>query len=394
MKKRKHWPLHGALWRAALLAGVVAGGVPVQAQSAARVIVTNDDLPGVLPNTVSFYSVAPDGTVSLQSRLNTGGYGNSGGYFSTSRIKIVRDGNTDCAYVSNAWSGDISGISLNDRQVTGHFSGADTDLGPDNGISLTLNDDHTYLYAGYTTSNTIGTFAVEPGCMLTYVGSIVAAGKNAGWPSGMAARGKLLVVAYVDGSIESFNIASGVPVSNGDLQNTPGAAFDYLPSGVQITKNGRFAIFGDNATFTAIEVSDLSGGKLATPVLYEMPTALNSANIMLSPDETLLYIVNNASGQITASFFNSATGVVSPGCVSPPMKFFTKKWTFSSDLATVSDSGTGGQLYVTEIGAPSYIGVVNVQSNGAECALAEDPQSPILNPHSGALISFSAYTPQ
>lgn len=393
MSMVKRWPSKDAIL-AALLVAFIAAGVLVHAQSAARVIVTNDDLPNVLPNTVSFYSVAPNGAVTLQGRLNTGGYGNSGGYFSASRIKVARDGNTDCAYVSNAWSGGISGISLNDRRVAGIFSGADTDLGPDNGISLALNDDHSYLYAGYTTSNTIGTFAVEPGCVLSYVGSIVAVGKNAGWPSGMVVGGKLLVVAYVDGSIESFNVASGVPVSNGDLQNTPGAAFDYLPSGVQITKNGHYAIFGDNSTFTAIEVSDLSGGKLAPPVLYEMPTALNSANILLSPDESMLYIVNNASGQITAAFFNPATGVVSPGCVSPPMKFFTKKWTFSSELATANDSGTGGQLYVTEIGAPSYIGVVNVQSNGAQCALEEDAQSPILDPNSGALISFSAYTPQ
>jgi hypothetical protein len=394
MKMTKPLRSDRMLWLSAVLLAFLTAGVLAQAQSAARNIVTNDDLPGVLPNTISFYSVAPNGTVTPQGRMNTGGYGNSGGYFSTSRIKVIRDGNTDCAFVSNAWSGDISGISLNDRQVMGHFSGAPTDLGPDNGISLTLNDDNTYLYAGYTTSNTIGTFTVEPGCALSYVGSIMAAGISGGWPSGMAVRGKMLVVAYVDGSVESFNVVSGVPVSNGDLQNSTGAAFDYLPSGVQITKNGHYAIFGDNATFTAIEVSDISSGKLAPPVIYEMPTALNSANILLSPDETLLYIVNNASGQITAAFFNSATGTVSPGCVSPGMKFFAKKWSFSSEIATASDSGTGGQLFVTEIGAPSYIGVVNVQSNGVQCTLQEDAQSPILDPNSGALISFSAYTAQ
>src|SRR5262249_47124698 len=183
------------------------------------------------------------------------------------------------------------------------------------------------------------------------------------------------------------------PVSNGDVQISTGGAFDLLPTSVQITKNGHFAIFGDNATFTAIEVSDISSGKLATPVLYEMPQ-LNSANVLLSPDESLLYIVNNGSGQVSAAFFNSATGVVSPGCVSPPMRYFAKKWSFSSELATATDSGTGERLYVTEFGAPSYFGVMNVQSNGVQCTLQEDVQSPILDPNSGALISFSAYTPQ
>src|SRR5262249_4176799 len=156
------------------------------------------------------------------------------------------------------------------QQVVGNFSGAGSDLGPDNGISLVLNDDNTYLYAGFTTSNTVATFTVEPGCALSYVGSIAAGGLGGGWPSGMAVRGNTMVVAYVDGSVESFNISGGVPASNRDLQNTPGAAFDYLPSSVQITRNGHYAIFGDNATFTAIEVYDISSGKLGTSKLYEM----------------------------------------------------------------------------------------------------------------------------
>src|SRR5262249_22918021 len=169
------------------------------AQSPTRVIVTNDDLPMFLPNTITVYNVAPDGSITSQGKLNTLGYGNAGGYFSTSRIKVIRDGASDCAFVSNAWSGDVSGISLSDRKVLGTFRGADTDLGPDNGISLVLNDDHSYLYAGYTTSNTIGTFSVEPGCALTYVGSIVATGKNGGWPSAMAVGGARRLVVCVVG---------------------------------------------------------------------------------------------------------------------------------------------------------------------------------------------------
>jgi hypothetical protein len=62
----------------------------------------------------------------------------------------------------------------------------------------------------------------------------------------MAAHANTLVATYVDGSIESFDISQGVPVSNGDKQNS--TAFlksGAYPGGVDITQDGHFAIFGD-----------------------------------------------------------------------------------------------------------------------------------------------------
>ena len=84
------------------------------------------------------------------------------------------------------------------RTVTGNFLGSADDAGDANGIGVVVNDN--YLYAGYSASNTIGTFAVQPGCQLSFLGDIPAAGLNGGSVAGMALHGQMLVVTYADGS--------------------------------------------------------------------------------------------------------------------------------------------------------------------------------------------------
>ena len=64
----------------------------------------------------------------------------------------------------------------------------------------------------------------------------------------MALYGNLLVVTYGDGSIESFDVSGGLPLSNGDEQNATGYASDHFPSGVVITPDGHYAIFGDDSS--------------------------------------------------------------------------------------------------------------------------------------------------
>src|SRR6202023_1939370 len=97
---------------------------------------------------------------------------------------------------------------------------------------------------------------------------------------GMAIHGNMLVATYGDGSIESFDISSGTPVSNGDKQNSTaylksqGATY---PNGVEITKDGRYAIFGDTSTSTIVEVSDISSGKLSKTSVYTQKAPINSS---------------------------------------------------------------------------------------------------------------------
>ena len=129
------------------------------------------------------------------------GLGILGGYFAAPRILATNVGGTDCVFASAAYFGEITGVAIDTQQVVGNFAGSATDSGFANGIGLAMNQ--SYLYAGYSTSGTIGTFSVAPDCSLSFIGDVTATGVNGGTPDGMALHGNLLVVTYEDGSMES-----------------------------------------------------------------------------------------------------------------------------------------------------------------------------------------------
>lgn len=367
-------------------------------------VITNDD--NSFHNTVSFYvaggtDLAPQLTYS--NSVETGGVGIAGGFFGTSRVRMVPDSSAQCLYASDAASGTIGGIVIQTQQASGSFSGSATDAGDVNGIGLALNS--SYLYAGYTTSNTIGTFAIQSGCQLSFLGDISVSGLNGGAVAGMALHGNMLIATYADGSIESFDVSNGIPITNGDEQNATGYAAAYFPDDIDITQDGHFAIFGDSAVFTTVEVSDISSGRLSPTVEYTVPglgppavavgTGVNSGNIRLSPDETLLYISNSQGGTVTAAFFDKNTGRVSRGCVSPTLSGFFNPWAYAGSIATRDASGTGGVLYVAEWGVPnSSIGILKVDSNGSTCTLTESPASPASDLLSSGLLSIGVFPPR
>jgi len=265
-------------------------------------VITNDDVPPALITSVTFYTVAADGLLTMKAKVLAGKGGIAGGYFAANRVNVLNSGNQECAYVSVAQSGEIDGISIKTLEVGGHAVGSLNDTGASNGIGLAMNAQ--YLFASFTDSNTIGTFQVRPGCSLKFVGDTTVVGLQGGVIDGMVIHGNIMVVTYGDGSIESFNISAGTPVSNGDEQNSTGSrGGNSYPSGVDITQDGHYAIFGDTSPFTLIEVSDISSGKLTPTAVYRLGRNLNSSNILLSPDESLLYISNNQGGRITAAFF-------------------------------------------------------------------------------------------
>jgi hypothetical protein len=286
--------------------------------------------------------------------------------------------------------------------LTGTFPAGPGDSGDLYGIGMAMNAFH--LYAAFTASNTIATYGIMPGCKLQYLSSVSAVGLNGNPVDGIAAYGnKILVVAYGDGSIESFNISSGVPVSNNDEQFSSGFNNGNYPGGVDITQDGHYAIFGDIPTlagYTAVEVSDISTGKLKTTKVYggdgTLGTAINSNNVRLSPDEKWIYIANNSSGQVTAVGFNSSTGVVSTtNCVSNSLTGYFSTWFYTSGLATAQATGTGKTIYVAEWGQPSSIGVVNISVNSkGQCTLSESSKSYVNDSNSQGLLSVGVYPPR
>jgi len=361
-------------------------------------VITNDD--GTLHSYATFYvagGMQGDPTLSYLENINTHGFGIGGGFFGTPRLAMLPSSSAQCLYVSNASSGDIAAMDISTLQLVGNFLGSTNDNGTSNGIGMVLNQN--YLYAGYSLSNTIATFSVGAGCQLSFLGDITVTPLNGGWIAGMALNGNMLVVTYIDGSIESFNTANGIPISNNDKQNAAGFASAYFPDGVDITQDGHYAIFADAAVPTTVEVSDLSSGKLGPtiPYLVSEPTnvigpGVNSATVRLSPDQSLLYIGNSQSGTVSAAFFDKNTGKISPGCASKQLKNFYNPWSYIGALATRDTGGTGTVLYAAEFG--SSIGILNVTSTGTTCTLTESASSPVTDESSPGLLSIEVFPPR
>jgi hypothetical protein len=208
----------------------------------------------------------------------------------------------------------------------------------------------------------------------------------------MAVSGNMLVVTYEDGSISSFNISKGVPLSNGDLQNSTGALEDVvIPQGVDITADGKFAIFASSGSGVTpvVEVSEISGARLTRTSVYFLSGSIsnNSFAVELSPDESLLYVLNLLNdilspNTVAAAFFDKTTGAVSFGCEARSNQ---QNSYLSGGLALANNSeGTGDEVYVgggqgDDAERTEIISIFNVQSDGKTCSLTEAPNSPVQN---------------
>jgi Lactonase, 7-bladed beta-propeller len=389
----KFWWLRAAGLMACILAasGLAAG--------ATQYVVTNDDVAPLFPTSVTFYTVEQDGQLTLTQRVQTGGNGIAGGFFGTNRISILDSGNQQCVYSSQALTGEIVGIAVGTLTVGGSATGSQTDGGTSNGIGLAMNSQ--YLYASFTDSSTIGTFAVQPGCSLTFINDVSAGGLAGGIINGMAIHGNMMIATFTDGSIESFDISPGTPLSNGDEQYSTATRTSRdatYPNSIDITSDGRYAIFGDTSTAAVVEVSDVSSGRLTPTVVYTSKASISSSNVMLSPDETVLYVINTQGATVSAMFFDKTTGKLSAGCKSGRVKGESANWSYLAGLGLISQTGNGGGVYVAEFGAPSAIAMVRLDSSGpgadGKCSLHEAPQSPFADPNSQGLLSIGTFPPR
>ena len=231
---------------ASVLVFLAVGGVAVASEpntGQSSLLVTNNDNAFPFSNTITLFTLSAAGTPTSKAVLPTGGSGIGGGFFAAARVLIVPDASNVCVFASEAAydSNDIAAVDAKTQKVIGRFTGSQTDSGLANGIGLATNS--KYIYANFTSTSTIGTFQIQSGCTLSFLGDVFSIGLNSGLITGMATRGNMMVVSYGDGSIESFDISNGEPVSHGDVQYSTGAADDHFPNGIDITKDGHF--YGD-----------------------------------------------------------------------------------------------------------------------------------------------------
>jgi 6-phosphogluconolactonase (cycloisomerase 2 family) len=379
-------------WIGALLTGILTA--TAFATGATQYVVANDDR-GFPGTGVSFYLAGTSGQLTLHQHVITGGLGVGGGYFGANRVSVLNSGKEQCVYASEAATGDIVGIPVSTLTPGSGVKGSATDAGTSNGIGLAMSVD--YLYASFTDSNTIGTFKVHGNCSLTFVNDTPVAGLQQGVINGMAIHDNVMIATYTDGTIESFDIASGPPVSRGDKQYSTANRISQgatYPNSIDITQDGRYAIFGDTSTSAAVEVSNISSGKLTKTVVYTSTASISSSNVKLSPDETILYVANTQGATVTAMHFDKTTGKVSPGCTSKRLRGLSSKWSYLGALALISETGDGGGVYVAEFGSQSGIATVDLAISGGACTLREASTSPAVDPNSQGLLSIGNFPPR
>jgi 6-phosphogluconolactonase (cycloisomerase 2 family) len=372
---------------------VVLAVTSIGAQAQTTYVVTNDDAVFPLPNGVSFFTESSNGTLKLKKQVDTQSYGIGGGFFGANRVVAANDGTQPCVYMSQPYSGAISGVAVNNMTLGGTSSGSFSDTGTSNGIGLAVQGN--YLYASFTDDSTIGTFSIQTGCSLMFLNDTPVVGLNAGVINAMTTNGSMMVVSFTDGSIESFNISNGTPVSNGDEQLSTGTVKSQdvsYPNQIVLTPDGQFAIFGDTSTSVVLEVSNVSTGKLTPTLVYSSAKSISSSNILLSPDETVLYTVDTQGASVSAFSFNKTSGTLTYGCTSAAIRGQSQNWSYLANAALVSSTGNGGGVYVAEFGSTSGIALVNYTTSNGTCTLQENTASPFVDPNSTALLSIATAT--
>lgn len=396
---------------------------------AAQYVFVNDNNNASGGNTATAYQVTGT-TLSLVtgSPFPTLGTG-LGTYFAANQVVEISYGGSfkNCLFVSDPDilssfpGGDVASFVINGNGTlthVGNFTDPNASGQNKRGVGLAVDRrvGFPYLFASFTDESKIVYFKVDfRTCKLFFVSATPAAGASGGAAEGMMVSKQgphIVAVAYDDGSIQSFKVSGGLLVATQAAFNSTGFVNQGgHPAGVDITKNGQFAVFGDNQFNTEVEVAAiLPSGQLQSPTVdyggaanasgVNLGPGSNSNNVWISPAVTsgynYLYISNNYSGQVTTAQLSS-TGVVSaittcvglftnPTTLKNPSSF----WTFSAGIHTVLPTGTGQKIVVAEYGVPSSVALLKVQA--ATGCTHEVAASPFADPFSNrGLFSVSVF---
>jgi len=407
------------------LAVMVFGISSLQAQ-----YVFVDDNNSAANTATSFLRTGPTLSLIAGSPFATNGTGFAT-YFAANHQAAIAygPGFPNCLFVSDPGAssgfpfGDVASFVINPSGTltyVGNATDPTNNIVNKRGLSLAVDRrvGFPYLFASFTGTSHIAFFKVNfTTCQIFFSSATTAIGVNGGAAEGMAVSlngPHVLVVAFSDGSVQSFKILGGTLAPTAPPFNSTGFINQSAqPAGVDITKNGKYAIFGDNQFNTEVEVSKIMpGGVLAPTVDYggaanasgvNLGPGSNSNNVWISPAQVsghnYVYVSNNYSGQVTTIQLVQTTGVVSaipPGSCTGAFTNPTtlqnpfSSWTFSAGIHTLTTSGAGGAIAVAEYGVPSTVALVKVQAPTG--CTRETPLSPFADPNSNnGLYSVSVF---
>ena len=384
----------------------------------AQYVYVNDNNPGSGSNTATgfAYIAGPALSIVTGSPFATTSTGYGAFPAPNQEVAISYGSAGSCLFVSDPLgdsvypTGDFASFFINTSNGTltlaGNFNDPSNTGGANKLLPLAVDRrvGFVYFFAAFTGEGKIAFYKINPStCQAFWSTSTPAVGLGGAPVVSMAvskAGPHILVVSYGDGSIQSFKIGGGVLTPLAKFNSTGFINQGGRPQSVDITKNGKFAVFGDRQSGVAeVEVAKiLSTGNLAPTVDYGGPAVasgvnlgpgLDSQNIWLSPGPTagnfFLYITNNSSGQVTTARMNQTTGLVAmaPPCTgvfANPTSLAPLAWTVPAGLHTVINNASGSRLVVTEYGTPSSVALLRIQPSTG--CTKEVSTSPFADPNS------------
>jgi hypothetical protein len=351
-------------------------------------VVTNND-PASSANSATIFKLKNKSLDILES-LQTGADGGGGGDYALTRIVLGKSGGSQCLFVGDAGSSEITSFQLPSLKKVGNYNDPQGDSNGF-GYSLGLATSGNLVFAGYGITANIGVFQIGSGCALSLLGTYNAATS----PAGMKATpdGKTLLVGYGYGvnEVDSFSVSSsGALTENGPYPCENGAA------GVDVTSDGKYALFGDaTGGTTQIEVYPInSNGTLGTETSFggngSLGAGQDSSNVWISPNGKFVFVSNNLSKQVTSLSFTESP--LSLNYVGITTLQDSGEIISIGGVITASASGNGGGLYVAEFSSPN--GLVGLLEINADGSTTEVSGSPFNNGTSSALLSLAAYPPR
>ena len=371
------------------------------ATSFAQYLIVDDDNPS--GNTATVYKIASNGTLNQFKILQTGGTGFGGGFFANVGATVSQ--NASCVFIEDAGSNDIAAFSkATGFSKVGNFSNAVLNWNEVFGGSMSLTPDGHFLYAGYSGSENVGAWKVNPDCSLTFIAAYVPSnGPDTYGAVEVLPNGKGLLVTAIDlssvtlflinsttGELTEKNTIFWTGVGNCDTNGC-------FPTGIDITKDSKVAIFG-NATLgsPAALTANITPGGLTNPRVWATRTPLPVSNNnvpWLSPGAYSTgsgYIYFGMSGFENPSLI---PGVVTAQFTEIPLNItvvnsivINNPTQFDGRIETVAKTDTGSELVVAEWF--NTLETFKINTDGSLTSLHQTTD----NQANGGL-SFSVYPP-
>lgn len=314
-------------------------------------------------NTVSVFSVAPDGTGQLSavvgSPFGTGPGPVSVAFSPSGGLLAVANSNQQ-TYPYPPGTVSVFAVGSNGALTEVAGSPFTTGIGP---TSLAFNPSGQFLAVANGGDSTVSVFSVGSGGGLTQVsGSPFATGTGPAVVEFSPSGGLLATVSSMpSGSVSVFSVGSDGTLSQ--VSGSPFATGSY-PDGMAFSPSGQLLAVANDADNTVSLFSVGAGGDLTQTQGSPFGTGANPTSVAFNPSGQLLaaaspedsdvWVYSVGSGGALSQISGSPLGVDNAGSVA-----------FSPDggLLTAVDSGGQGSVWLFSVGPPSA-GIYQPARNG------------------------------